>query len=181
MQVIETDIPGVLILEPRVFADHRGYFFESYNRLTLEHQGLQFDFCQDNEARSEYGVLRGLHYQIGEAAQTKLVRVIEGEVLDVAVDIRPGSATYGKHVAVRLSAENKRQLLVPKGFAHGYVVLSPTAIFSYKCDAFYAKQAEGGIHYADPELNINWLVPVEKITLSEKDQILPPFGKHRHA
>lgn len=181
MQVIETDIPGVLILEPRVFADHRGYFFESYNRQTLDHQGLQFDFCQDNEAQSEYGVLRGLHYQIGEASQTKLVRVIQGEVLDVAVDIRPGSSTYGKHVAMRLSAENKRQLLVPKGFAHGYVVLSETAIFSYKCDAFYSRQAEGGIHYGDPELNIDWLVPEDKITLSEKDQILPPFGKHRYA
>ncbi|MEZ4898567.1 MAG: dTDP-4-dehydrorhamnose 3,5-epimerase [Saprospiraceae bacterium] len=179
MQIIETALPGVLILEPKVFADHRGYFFESYNRNTHLHLGLEFDFCQDNEAQSEYGVLRGLHYQTGEAAQTKLVRVIVGEVLDVAVDIRPDSPTYGQHVGVRLSAGNKRQLLVPKGFAHGYVVLSDTAIFSYKCDAFYSRDAEGGIYFADEQLGIDWMVPPESIKLSEKDQNLPSFGQHR--
>ena len=145
----------------------------------LQKQESSTPFVQDNQAKSTRGVLRGLHYQIGEAAQAKLVRVLKGEVLDVVVDIRPDSPTYGQHYSVLLSAENQQQLYVPRGFAHGYIVLSEEAIFFYKCDNFYAKDQEGGIRYNDPQLNIDWMLPPEELILSEKDQGLPSFGEHR--
>lgn len=175
---IETEIPGLLIFEPKVWGDHRGYFYESYNENSFAAAGINCHFVQDNQARSGFGVLRGLHYQTGEHAQAKLVRVLEGEVLDVAVDLRPDSPTYGQHQTIRLSGTNKRQFFVPRGFAHGYVVLSETAEFFYKCDNFYHKAAEGGIAYNDPTLNINWEIDLEKAILSEKDIALPTFGKH---
>lgn len=178
---IETEIPGLLIFEPKIWGDHRGYFYESYNQQIFADAGIDCTFVQDNQARSGFGVLRGLHYQTGEHAQAKLVRVLEGEVLDVAVDLRPGSPTYGKHKTVRLSGENKRQFFVPRGFAHGYVVLSETAEFFYKCDNFYHKAAEGGLIYNDPTLNIDWEIDLEKAILSEKDLILPKFGEHIEA
>ena len=152
----QTPIEGLLIFEPRVFHDERGYFFESYNQRTWAEAGIQAEFVQDNQARSTRGVLRGLHFQTAEAAQAKLVRVTEGEVLDVVVDLRPGSATHGQWFSVRLSAENKLQLFVPRGFAHGYVVLSETAEFFYKCDNFYSKAHEGGLRFDDPTLKIDW-------------------------
>jgi dTDP-4-dehydrorhamnose 3,5-epimerase len=169
----------MLIFEPQVWHDERGYFFESYNRNTWENAGLQVDFVQDNQARSTRGVLRGLHYQTGDMAQAKLVRVVEGEVLDVAVDLRPDSTTYGKWFGVLLSAENKRQLFVPRGFAHGYVVLSETAEFAYKCDNYYSKAHEGGLRYDDPHLNIDWNFNLADVLVSEKDLALPFFGAHR--
>ena len=170
MEVIKTAIDGVLILEPRVFNDARGYFFESYNRREFaEKTGLDISFLQDNESFSSYGVLRGLHFQKGEFAQSKLVRVIEGTVLDVAVDIRRGSPTFGKWVSVELSGENHRQFFIPRGFAHGFSVLSPTARFQYKCDNFYAPQQEGAIAWNDPDLAIDWKLPAEDVLLSEKD------------
>lgn len=173
MPFTKTPIPGLLIFEPRVFEDARGYFFESYNASTFLAEGVDIKFVQDNQARSTYGVLRGLHYQLAPYAQTKLVRVLSGAILDVAVDIRKGSPTYGQSFAIELSAENKKQLLVPKGFAHGYSVLSETAEVMYKCDAFYHKQSEGGIIYNDPKLNIDWMIPADKALVSEKDIILP--------
>lgn len=174
-----TPIPGLILFEPRIFPDERGYFFESYNQRTWAEAGLQTTFVQDNQARSTRGVLRGLHYQVGEMAQAKLVRVLEGEVLDMVVDIREGSATYGQWYGVRLSAENKRQLFVPRGFAHGYVVLSKTAEFFYKCDNFYSKTHEGGIRYDDPALAIDWEIDLSEVIVAEKDLALPFFGKHR--
>ncbi|MBL4648578.1 MAG: dTDP-4-dehydrorhamnose 3,5-epimerase, partial [Aureispira sp.] len=147
MPFIKTDFPGLIVFEPKVFGDHRGYFYESYNAKSFKEGGIEADFVQDNQARSTYGVLRGLHYQLGEHAQAKLVRVIEGTVLDVVVDLREGSPTYGQSYEIELSAENKRQLFVPRGFAHGYVVLSETAEFFYKCDNFYNKESEGGLIY----------------------------------
>jgi len=179
MPVLETNIPGLLVFEPRVHHDDRGYFFESYNRRTWAEAGVQIDFVQDNQARSCKGVLRGLHYQIGEAAQAKLVRVTEGEVLDVAVDVREHSPTYGQWYSILLSAENKKQLLVPRGFAHGYVVLSDTAEFFYKCDNYYSKAHEGGIRYDDPTLRIDWQFNLAEVLVSEKDVALPHFGEHR--
>lgn len=173
MKVVSSAITDLLILEPTVFGDTRGFFFESYNQRTFEQIGLKYDFIQDNRSSSAYGTLRGLHFQKGEHAQTKLVSVFRGRILDVAVDLRPGSPTFKKHLAVELSEENKRQLLVPRGFAHGFVVLSETAEVFYKCDNFYSKESEGGIHFADPELKIDWIVPREKMILSEKDQKLP--------
>lgn len=174
MEAIKTAIEGVLILEPRVFNDARGYFFESYNRREFaEKTGLDVSFVQDNESFSSYGVLRGLHFQKGEYAQSKLVRVIEGRVLDVAVDIRRGSPTFGKWVSVELSGENHRQFFIPRGFAHGFSVLSPTARFQYKCDNFYAPQQEGAIAWNDPDLAIDWLLPSEDVLLSEKDSRHP--------
>lgn len=178
MPVSTTPIKGLLLFEPRVFHDERGYFFESYNQQTWSEAGAHSVFVQDNEAHSTYGVLRGLHYQTGEAAQAKLVRVVAGEVLDVAVDLRPGSETYGQWYSVRLSAENKRQLLVPRGFAHGYVVLSESAEFVYKCDNFYSKAHEGGLRYDDPTLNIDWEIDLKKVIVSDKDKALPLFGAH---
>ena len=174
-----TPIPGLLLFEPNVWNDARGYFFEAFNARTFAEGGIKAPFVQDNQARSTRGVLRGLHYQVGEAAQAKLVRVFEGEVLDVAVDLREGSPTYGEHFSVVLSAANKRQLYVPRGFAHGYAVLSETAEFFYKCDNFYDKASEGGIRFDDPGLGIDWQLPAEEVVVSDKDADLPRFGRHR--
>jgi dTDP-4-dehydrorhamnose 3,5-epimerase len=169
MNVIKTAIPEVLIFEPKVFGDARGYFMESFRDDFIKKHIGNVNFVQDNESFSQYGVLRGLHFQRPPYTQSKLVRVIEGEVLDVAVDIRVGSPTYGKHVAVRLSSENKRQLWVPQGFAHGYIVLSKTALFSYKCDNYYAPDYDGGILWDDPAIGIDWLIYSKDIQLSTKD------------
>jgi len=180
MPFTETGIPDLLIYEPRVFADSRGYFFESYNANTFEQEGLRFPFVQDNQARSTYGVLRGLHFQLEPYAQTKLVRALEGRILDVVVDMRKGSPTYGKVFSIELSAENKLQLLVPKGFAHGYAVLSETAEVMYKCDNFYHKASEGGIIYNDPALNIDWGFDLKDAVVSDKDQVLPTLAESQH-
>ncbi len=169
MNVIPTSIPDVKIIEPRVFEDARGYFFESFSQKLFNEKVSDTVFVQDNESRSTYGVLRGLHFQKPPIAQAKLVRVVEGAVLDVAVDIRPESPTYGQHVSVELSAENKCQLFIPQGFAHGFVVLTPTVVFQYKCDNYYSPAHEGGIAWDDPNLNIEWQVPLVDIVLSEKD------------
>lgn len=174
MKVIETKLKECFIIEPRVFKDSRGYFFESFNAEKFEElTGQNGRFVQDNQSASTYGVVRGLHFQKGEHAQAKLVRVLEGKVLDVAVDIREESETYGEYVSVELSAKNNLQLYVPRGFAHGFSVLSETAVFAYKCDNVYNKESEGGIHYNDPFLNINWEIPADKMVLSEKDLVLP--------
>ncbi|GHT67481.1 dTDP-4-dehydrorhamnose 3,5-epimerase [Bacteroidia bacterium] len=170
MQFITTSLPEVYIIEPTVFPDARGYFMESYKQVEFEQHCGKVQFVQDNESQSTYGVLRGLHLQRGEWAQAKLVRVIQGTVLDVAVDVRVGSPTFGKHVAVTLSAENKRQLFIPRHFAHGFVVLSPQAIFTYKVDNVYAPQAECSIRFDDPAIGIDWQVPVDKMVLSDKDK-----------
>lgn len=175
MNLISTELEGLFLIEPKVFRDSRGYFFESYNEQAFSKAGLKYTFVQDNESRSSHGTLRGLHFQKGEAAQAKLVRAIEGEILDVAVDLRPNSPTYGKHFSSVLSAENKRMLMIPRGFAHGFVVLSETAVFAYKCDNFYAPSQEGGIHYADPDLGIDWRLTADKIILSDKDRKNPSF------
>lgn len=180
MPFTETEIPDLLIYEPRVFDDSRGYFFESYNAGTFEQQGLRFPFVQDNQARSTYGVLRGLHFQREPYAQTKLVRALEGSILDVVVDIRKGSPTYGKVFTIELSAKNKLQLLVPKGFAHGYSVLSETAEVMYKCDNFYNKSSEGGIVYNDPALNIDWGFDLKDAVVSDKDLVLPTLANCTH-
>ena len=156
MKVIKTSISDVVILEPRVFGDERGYFFESFSQREFNEQVAEVTFVQDNESKSSYGVVRGLHYQLPPYTQAKLVRVVEGEVLDVVVDLRKNSATFGKHVAVVLSGENKRQFFIPKGFAHGFAVLSPQAVFQYKCDNYYAPQYESGIQFDDPALGIDW-------------------------
>lgn len=180
MPFIETGFPDLVIYEPRIFADNRGYFFESYNENTFREAGYHMDFIQDNQARSTYGVLRGLHYQLEPYAQTKLIRALEGRILDVVVDMRTGSPTYGKVYSVELSAENKRQLLVPKGFAHGYAVLSETAEVIYKCDNFYNKASEGGILYSDPQLQIDWGIDLKDALVSEKDQVLPTLADVKH-
>ncbi|MBP5366746.1 MAG: dTDP-4-dehydrorhamnose 3,5-epimerase [Bacteroidales bacterium] len=169
MEVIKTDIEGVYIIEPRIFTDARGYFFESFSQREFDEKIGHVDFVQDNESFSSYGVVRGLHFQKPPFTQSKLVRVIRGTVLDVAVDLRKESPTYGKYVAAELSGENHRQFFIPKGFAHGFAVLSETALFQYKCDAFYAPQSEGAIAYNDPSLNIDWRIPSDKIILSAKD------------
>ena len=170
MEVIKTDIEGVLILEPRIFNDARGYFFESFNQNEFQAKtGLDIRFVQDNESMSSYGVMRGLHFQRPPYTQSKLVRCVKGRVLDVAVDIRKGSPTYGQHVAVELTEDNHRQFFVPRGFAHGFAVLSETAIFQYKCDNFYALEADGGISIQDESLGIDWQIPTENALLSEKD------------
>ena len=174
MNIIKTDIEGVCIIEPRVFGDARGYFFESYNRRDFT-QVSEVEFVQDNESRSCYGVVRGLHFQRPPYAQAKLVRVVEGTVLDVAVDLRAGSPTYGQHVAVELSAENHRQFFLPQGFAHGFAVLSPTAVFQYKCDNFYHPEAEGALAWDDPTLAIDWHLPADQVILSDKDRHHPQF------
>ncbi len=173
MPFIKTDFPGLLIFEPKVFEDTRGYFFESYNEKLFLAEGIEIKFVQDNQAQSSYGVIRGLHYQLNPHAQTKLIRVLSGNILDVAVDIRKGSPTYSKVFMLELSVENKKQLLIPKGFAHGYSVLSKTAEVFYKCDTFYHKESEGGIIYNDPALNINWQIPADKAMISEKDEHHP--------
>ena len=171
MKFIKTDIDGVIIVEPRIFHDSRGYFFESYNEQEFIKNGITNRFVQDNESKSSYGVVRGLHCQLGEHSQAKLVRVISGTVLDVAVDVRKNSPTFGKYVAVELSDKNKRQLFIPRDFLHGFSVLSKTAVFAYKVDNFYNKESEFGIRYDSPEINIDWRVPAEKIITSEKDRL----------
>lgn len=178
MNIIKTDIDGLLILEPRVFADSRGYFFESFSErdfnAALEENGLdKVEFVQDNESMSSYGVMRGLHFQRPPYTQAKLVRCVRGAVLDVAVDLRKGSPTYGKHVAVELTEDNHRQFFIPHGFAHGFSVLSQTAVFQYKCDNYYAPQSEGGISLLDDSLGIDWKIPVQEAILSEKDKKHP--------
>ena len=169
MEVIKTDIEGVVIIEPRVFNDSRGYFFESFSQREFEEKVRPINFVQDNESMSSYGVMRGLHFQRPPFTQSKLVRCVKGKVLDVAVDIRKGSPTYGQHVAVELSEDNHRQFFVPRGFAHGLAVLSETAVFQYKCDNFYAPEADGGISIKDKTLDIDWKIPMDKAVLSEKD------------
>ena len=171
MKVIKTNISDVVILEPRVFGDERGYFFESFSQREFNEQVAEVTFVQDNESKSSYGVVRGLHYQLPPYTQAKLVRVVEGEVLDVVVDLRKNSATFGKHVAVVLSGENKRQFFIPKGFAHGFAVLSPQAVFQYKCDNYYAPQYESGIQFDDPALGIDWKIPEAEMILSAMDRM----------
>jgi dTDP-4-dehydrorhamnose 3,5-epimerase len=180
MLFTKTDFPGLLIYEPPVFGDGRGYFFESYNANTFSKEQVDYVFVQDNQAKSVYGVVRGLHYQLNPFAQTKLIRVLEGTILDVVVDMRSNSPMYGKVLTIELSAQNKKQLLIPKGFAHGYSVISATAEVFYKCDAFYNKQSEGGVLYNDPVLAIDWKVPADKMILSEKDTQYPVFAKAIH-
>ena len=170
MEVIKTNIEGVVIIEPRIFRDDRGYFFESFSQRDFQEKVCNTVFVQDNESKSSYGVLRGLHFQKTPYAQSKLVRVIKGAVLDVAVDIRKGSPTFGQHVAVELTEDNHRQFFIPRGFAHGFSVLTDEVIFQYKCDNFYAPQSEGALAWDDPDLGIDWLIPTDKVLLSEKDR-----------
>ena len=173
MECIRTEIKDCFIIKPTVFSDNRGYFFESFNEQKFNQvTGLEIHFVQDNQAKSDRGILRGLHFQNGEHAQAKLVRVLQGKVIDVAVDLRKDSPTYLQHVAVELSAENNLQLFVPRGFAHGYSVLEDNTIFCYKCDNYYNKEAEGGVFYAEPKLNINWQLNEDEVILSEKDKQL---------
>ena len=169
MEVKKTSIDGVLIIEPRIFEDSRGYFFESFSQREFEEKVGPINFVQDNESKSSYGVMRGLHFQRPPFTQSKLVRCVKGAVLDVAVDIRKGSPTYGQHVAVELTEDNHRQFFIPKGFAHGFAVLSETAVFQYKCDEFYHPEADGGISILDDSLNIDWCIPTDKVILSDKD------------
>jgi dTDP-4-dehydrorhamnose 3,5-epimerase len=182
MKFIPTKLEGCCIIEPKIINDERGYFMESFNEKTFQ-KGVnqEVHFVQDNQSFSTKGVLRGLHYQTGIHTQAKLVRVLKGEVLDVAVDIRPNSLTFGQHISVVLSGENKRQFFVPRGFAHGFLVLSETATFFYKCDAFYNKDSEGGIIYNDPKLNIDWQFPETELVISEKDQVLPTLKNAKWA
>ena len=177
MEAIKTIIPDVVIIEPTVFGDHRGYFFEAWNKEKYAELGITADFIQDNESKSHYGVLRGLHFQISPYSQAKLVRVIQGKVLDVAVDIRESSPTFGKYVSVELSESNKRQLYIPRGFAHGFVVLSEEVIFSYKCDNKYMPSHDRGIAYYDPEIAIDWHIDPTSVCLSEKDKNHPFFSE----
>lgn len=177
MEVIKSDIEGVVIIEPRIFEDSRGYFFESFSEREFLEKVCNTHFVQDNESKSSYGVVRGLHFQLPPHAQSKLVRVVEGKVLDVAVDIRRGSPTFGKYVAVELSAENHRQLFIPRGFAHGFAVLSETAVFQYKCDNYYAPQSEGAIAWNDAEIGIDWRIPADKVILSAKDMLHPTLAE----
>ena len=176
MPFTKTDFPGLLIFEPVVFNDSRGYFFESYNANTCLAEGVSIKFVQDNQAKSSYGVIRGLHYQLSPHAQTKFIRVLSGSILDVVVDLRKGSPAFGKPYSIELSAENHKQLLVPQGFAHGYAVLSDTAEVLYKCDTFYHKDSEAGIAFNDHTLNIDWMIPPVKQIISEKDIIQPSFA-----
>jgi len=180
MPFITTDISGLLIFEPAVYKDDRGHFFESYNEQTFHKEGITNHFVQDNQSFSTYGVIRGLHYQLDPHAQCKLVRVLRGKILDVAIDLRKSSPSHGKWISVELTADNRRQLLVPRGFAHGFSVLSETAEVSYKCDSFYHKESEGGIRFDDPVLNIDWQVPADKAIVSPKDLDLPPFANCRN-
>ncbi|MFV0605638.1 MAG: dTDP-4-dehydrorhamnose 3,5-epimerase [Niabella sp.] len=175
MPFTKTNIEGLIIFESRVFEDDRGYFFEAYNEAVFNEAGVHYKFVQDNQSFSKYGVIRGLHYQLSPHAQCKLVRVLQGVILDVAVDIRQNSPTFGQHFSIELSAENKKQLLLPHGFAHGFSVLSETAVVMYKCDALYHKESEGGIIFNDADLNIDWKIPEAKAIVSEKDIQLPLF------
>ena len=176
--ITDGPLPGLKIFDPKVFGDDRGYFYEVYNAERWREAGVTDRFVQDNQAFSSRGVLRGLHYQRGRHAQSKLVRVIAGEVLDVVLDCRPDSPTYGEHHAIRLTGDNKLQFYVPRGFAHGYVVLSDTALFAYKCDNYYAPAAEGGVRFDDPGLGIDWGIDATEVQLSPKDEVLPRFGEH---
>ncbi len=173
MTITTTDFADLLVIQPQVFQDNRGYFFESFTQKKWDNLELDYSWIQDNESKSSYGVIRGLHFQIGDSAQAKLVRVIQGKVLDVVVDLRQDQPTYGKSYSILLSGENKRQLLVPRGFAHGYGVLEDNTIFAYKCDNYYNKESESGIHCEDVSLEIDWLIPTEKRIISKKDQVLP--------
>ncbi|UNY99704.1 dTDP-4-dehydrorhamnose 3,5-epimerase [Zhouia spongiae] len=180
MKVTETKLKGCYIIEPRVYHDHRGCFFESFNQQEFEAAiGEKVDFVQDNQSCSYKGVVRALHYQVGAYAQAKLVRVLRGRVLDVAVDLRKDSPTFGDYIAVELSDENKKQVFIPKGFAHGFITLSETAEFFYKCDSFYQKEAEGGVVYNDPDINIDWMLPKDEIILSDRDASLPKLKDAR--
>ena len=170
MQIQKTDFSGLFIIKPTIFEDSRGYFFEGYNKNVLKEYGINYDFVQDNQSKSSYGVIRGLHYQVEPYAQTKLIRVISGKILDVVVDIRKNSPTFKKTFSIELSEQNKNQLLIPKGFAHGFSVLSKTAIVFYKCDQFYNKQSERGILFNDPQLNIDWKIKPEDQIISDKDK-----------
>ena len=180
MNFIKTKLDGVYIIEPKIYPDSRGYFFESYNELEFQANGIPNRFVQDNQSKSSYGVIRGLHCQLGEHSQAKLVRVLKGKVLDVAVDIRKDSPTFGQHVAVELSDENQRQLFIPRHFLHGFSVLSEEAIFAYKVDNFYCKESEGGIAWNDPTLNIDWGISAKDIILSEKDKCHQTFEQYKH-
>lgn len=176
MQIERTDFPGLLVITPKIFGDQRGYFYESFNARVFEAEtGIRTDFVQDNQSLSTYGVLRGLHYQRLPFTQTKLVRVISGSVLDVVVDLRRGSPTFGRSFSIELSGENHRQLYIPKGFAHGFVTLSQTAIFVYKCEGYYHSASDAGVLYSDPELAIDWQLPASDLIISSKDAIHPPF------
>lgn len=177
MNIIETNIEGVIIIEPRLFEDERGYFFESFNQKEFQEKVCKTTFIQDNESKSSYGVIRGLHFQKPPFAQSKLVRVVKGSVLDVAVDIRKGSPTFGQHVAVELTEDNHRQFFIPRGFAHGFSVLSKEVIFQYKCDNFYAPQSEGAIAWDDSDLGIDWQISIDEILLSEKDKSHPKLAE----
>lgn len=180
MKIRETGISGLMVIEPDVFGDSRGYFMESFSlRKFRELTGLDIDFVQDNESKSSYGVVRGLHFQRPPHAQSKLVRVVQGRVLDVAVDLREGSPTYGKHYAIELSGDNHLQMFIPKGFAHGFAVLSDEAVFQYKCDEYYAPESEGAVAWDDPDLAIDWMLPKEDIRLSEKDKANPNLKNHK--
>ncbi len=178
MKIIKTVLKGVYIIEPRVFTDIRGYFYESWNQKAFEEAGLYYTWVQDNQSKSVYGTVRGIHYQKGKDAQAKLVRVLQGSVLDVAVDLRKGSPTYGKHVAVELSENNHRQLLIPRGFGHGFSVLSESAVFAYKCDSNYVPKSEGSVNFADKILNIDWRIDVSRASLSDKDVAAPSFAEY---
>lgn len=177
MEVIKTDIEDIFIIEPRIIDDERGYFFESFSQKEFDEKVRPIKFVQDNESKSSYGVIRGLHFQKGKHAQSKLVRVVKGAVLDVAVDIRKGSPTFGKYIAVELNEENHRQLFIPRGFAHGFSVLTPEVIFQYKCDNHYNRESEGAIAWNAPELNIDWRIPADQIILSEKDKKHKPLSQ----
>lgn len=180
MKLTKTKIKDLYICEPRIFEDNRGYFFESYSQRVFKESGINIDFVQDNESKSSYGVVRGLHYQLAPYAQSKLVRVLSGKVLDVAVDLRKGSPTFGQWESIELTNDNKRSFLVPQGFAHGFSVLSKEAVFSYKCDNFYSPENERGIHPLDSTLNIDWKLPADKVLLSEKDRNQPLFKDAEH-
>lgn len=181
MNLIKTSLEGVYIIEPNVFGDTRGYFFESYNQKNFEKSGLNYTFVQDNQSKSSYGTIRGIHFQKGEFAQAKLVRALQGSVLDVAVDLREGSPTFGHHIAIELSDENNRQLLIPRGFGHGFSVLTESAVFSYKCDNFYAPESEGSVRFDDPDLAIDWRINVKQGLLSDKDKKAPLFQEYRQS
>ena len=180
MQFIKTEFPGLLVFKPKIFEDNRGYFFESYNQKVFSTEGIEINFVQDNQASSTFGVIRGLHFQLEPYAQTKLIRALTGAIIDTVVDIRKNAPTYGKAYSIELSAQNKKQLLVPKGFAHGYSVISETAEVFYKCDQFYHKEADGDIAWNDPALQIDWKIPTDKITVSEKDKHHPLLENATH-
>lgn len=175
MPFIPTTLPGLIIIDPVVFEDSRGYFFESYNERLFQENNIHTSFVQDNQSRSSYGVIRGLHYQRPPYAQTKLVRVFSGAIIDLVVDLRIGSPTFGESFSIELSAENRKQLLIPKGFAHGFSVITPFAEVIYKCDEYYHKDSEGGLRYDDPDLAIDWMIPADKAIISDKDKLLPLF------